>query len=122
LILAVAAVIVAIALPLKIWVEQRSNVASLTAQTQATQRDLARLNAKDKKWQDPKYIESQAHTRLHYVLPGKSSQIVLTRSPHAVKAAAADAAKAKTESAEAAPWYSQFWQSDTAAGKATGTK
>jgi cell division protein FtsB len=122
LILAVASVVVAVAVPLKIWVGQRNNVASLTAQTRQTQRDLTRLNAQDKKWQNPKYVEAQARTRLHYVLPGKPSHVVLSRSPHAVKAAAAAAAAAKRESAASAPWFAQFWASDKSAGKATSSK
>jgi cell division protein FtsB len=125
LVLAVASVIVAVAVPLKIWVGQRSNVASLTAQTRQTERDLARLNAQDKKWQNPAYVQSQARTRLHYVLPGKPSHIVLAKSAHAVKAAAAKADAAKQESAASAPWFSEFWASDKGAGKpgkATTTK
>jgi cell division protein FtsB len=118
LVLAVAAVIVAVAVPFKIWLGQRGDIASLTAQTRQTQLKLARLNAQDKQWQQPGYVESQARQRLHYVLPGQKTYIVLGRSSHRSQAAAARHHAALTTG----PWYSQFWQSVQTAGKATATK
>jgi cell division protein FtsB len=111
LVVAVASVMVAVALPLKIWLGQRSDIASLVAQTQKTERHLHQLAAQDKRWNDPGYVESQARERLHYVLPGEKTYIVLG-SGHASGARTAKQHAATNDQ----PWYSQFWQSDQTAG------
>lgn len=116
LLLALASVIVAVAVPFKIWLGQRSDIASLQAQTRQTELKLGKLNAQDKQWQQPAYVESQARQRLHYVLPGQKTYVVLGR--HGSQAGAAR----HQASATTAPWYSQFWQSVQTAGKAPATK
>jgi cell division protein FtsB len=117
LVLALASVIVAIAVPFKIWLGQRSDIASLQTQTSQTEQRLTKLNVQDKRWQQPSYVEAQARKRLHYVLPGHTGHIVLGRSPHVAKDAAAAHAKATT-----VPWNEQFWQSVQTAGTAPATK
>jgi cell division protein FtsB len=113
LVLAVALVIVAVAVPFKIWLGQRSDISSLLAQTRQTELRLGKLNAQHKKWQQPSYIESQAHQRLHYVMPGQTTHIMLGRSSHTAQAVAARRHAAVTDG----PWYSQFWQSVQTAAK-----
>jgi cell division protein FtsB len=106
LVLAVASVMVAVALPLKIWLGQRSDISGVSSQIKKVQAHIAQLNAQHQRWNDPGYIEQQARQRLHYMLPGQKSYIVLGKG-HAVHTAAA-----KHEAAMASgPWYSQFWQS-----------
>jgi cell division protein FtsB len=112
LLVALVSVIVAVAVPLKIWVGQRNGLTSLATQTRQTQLKLAQLKAENRQWHQPAYIEAQARTRLHYVLPGQKTYIVLGRTGHATKTAAAKRAIATN-----GPWYSQFWQSDRSAGK-----
>jgi cell division protein FtsB len=111
LLLAVASVVVAIALPLKIWLGQRGDIARLTAQTHQTQARLGQLNADHRRWQDPGYVEAQARQRLHLVVPGQKTFVVLGKD-HSSRLAAARHRAAVTTG----PWYSQFWQSDKAAG------
>jgi cell division protein FtsB len=118
LVLAVASVMVAVALPLKIWLGQRGDIATLNAQAQRTEVKLGQLNAQDKQWQDPGYVEQQARSRLHYVLPGQKTYVVLGRSTHEAKAAAARHHAAVV----AGPWYSQFWQSVDTAGAVPAAK
>jgi hypothetical protein len=117
LVFAVAVVIVAVALPLKIWLGQRGDITSLVAQTHQTQIRLGRLTAKDQRWQNPNYVESQARKRLHYAMPGHPTHILLGRpTPKGPTAAA------HQHAVTAGPWYSEFWQSVEAAGNATTTK
>jgi cell division protein FtsB len=113
LVLAIASVIVAVALPLKIWLGQRGDIASLAAKTQRTQTRLDQLRAADKQWQNPAYVEAQARTRLHYVLPGQKTYVVLGKPTHGPGSAAA---KHRRTSAVTGPWYSQFWDSVQSAG------
>jgi cell division protein FtsB len=117
LVLAVASVMVAVALPLKIWLGQRGDIASLTAQTRQTEAKIGQLSAQHKRWQNPGFIEGQARDRLHYVLPGQKTYIVLGRGHGSKGAAASRQAVATT-----GPWYSQFWQSVQTAGAPPAAK
>lgn len=117
--LALAFVIVAIALPLKIWLSQRGDLDSLNTQIQRVQARVSQLNAQDQKWNDPAYIEAQARKRLHYVLPGESHRIVLGPKPsHVQKAIATAIAHPAAPPVSDGPWYSQLWQSMQTAGAA----
>lgn len=111
LVVAVASVVVAVAVPLKIWLGQRGDISTLNSQISRTEARVHQLAAQDQRWNDPGYVESQARQRLHYVLPGQKTYIVLGKG-HGLGAAAAK----KRAAASNAPWYSQFWQSDQAAG------
>jgi hypothetical protein len=116
-VLAIASVMVAVALPLKIWLGQRGDIARLTAQTHHTEARLGQLNAEHKRWHDPGYVEAQARQRLHLVVPGQKTYVVLGKDHRSRIAAARNHAAATT-----GPWYSQFWQSDQAAGTASSTR
>jgi cell division protein FtsB len=117
--LALAFVIVAIALPFKIWLSQRGDLDSLNAQIARVQARVAQLNAQDQKWNDPAYVEAQARRRLHYVMPGESNRIVLGPRPsHVQKDIAAAIAHPAAPPVSDGPWYSQLWQSMQTAGAA----
>jgi hypothetical protein len=103
---------VAVALPFKIWLGQRGDIASLASQTQQTELQLARLNAQDRRWQNPAYVEAQARKRLHYSLPGETTHVLLGRPTTGTTAAAS-----RHHEAAVGPWYSEFWQSLETAGK-----
>jgi cell division protein FtsB len=117
LLLALASVVLAVAVPFKIWLGQRGDIASLTAQTRQTELRLSKLNAQDKRWQQPSYIEAQARHRLHYTMPGQKTHIVLGRPDRGRAAATKRRAATST-----AAWYSQFWQSVQSAGLPATTK
>jgi hypothetical protein len=117
LVLVLASVMVAVALPFKIWLGQRGEMASLTAQTRQTQARLDRLDAMDQRWQNPAYVESQANKRLHYTLPGHKTRVVLGPARPTAQSGSNQQAAITT-----GPWYSQFWQSVETAGKTTAVK
>src|SRR3954451_15223184 len=68
--IAFASVVLALALPFKVWVAQRGQISSLESQTQAAQHRIADLQREQQRWQDPAYVRQQARQRLHYVMPG----------------------------------------------------
>jgi cell division protein FtsB len=117
LVLAVASVMLAVALPLKIWLGQRGDISSLNSQIAKQNARIAALNAQDKRWNSPGYIEQQARQRLHFTMPGEKSYIVLGRG-HNLKPTTA---KQKSAAASGA-WYSQFWQSVNGAGASSSGK
>jgi cell division protein FtsB len=113
LVVALAAVALAVALPFKIWLGQRNDIASLNAQTRQAQRQISTLRAERKRWSQPAYVEQQARERLHYVMPGQKTYVVLG-SPARSKQKPARGTSATSTS----PWYSQLWASVTTAGAA----
>ena len=117
--LALAFVIVAIALPFKIWLSQRGDLDSLNSQIARVQARVAQLDAQDQRWNDPAYVEAQARKRLHYVMPGESNRIVLGPKPsHVQKEIATAIAHPAAPPVSDGPWYSQLWQSMQTAGAA----
>jgi len=112
---AVASVALAVALPFKIWLAQRGQIADLRAQTRAQQQHVAALQAQQARWSDPAYIEQQARLRLHYVLPGEKAYVYLGPRPAAAKPAPKSGT---TGPASTAPWYSRLWQTVQVAGAA----
>jgi hypothetical protein len=106
-------VALAVALPFKIWLGQRSDIASLSAQTRQAQQHITALQAERKRWDTPAYVEQQARQRLHYVMPGQKTYVVLG-SPSAPTHRPASGNAAPSTS----PWYDQLWSSLAAAGAA----
>lgn len=110
---AIATVVLAIALPFKVWISQRGQIHALQAQTRQQEQHVAQLRTDQQRWSDPAYIEQQARLRLHFAMPGETTYIVLGKSKHR----RTHRAPAKT-SQQSGPWYSRLWQSVEAAGSA----
>jgi hypothetical protein len=114
---ALASVVLALALPFKVWVSQRGQISSLTTQISQQQQRVAQLKSDQQRWNDPAYVRAQARERLHYVMPGETAYIVLDKGGKRHKAAKT-ASGAATVSATTGPWYSRLWQTVRAAGAA----
>ncbi|MDQ1746504.1 MAG: hypothetical protein QOD07_767 [Frankiaceae bacterium] len=112
---ALASVALAVALPFKIWLAQRGQIADLRAQTRQQQQHVAALEAQQQRWSDPAYIEQQARLRLHYVLPGQKAYVYLGPKP----GAATPAAPSGSGPAATGSWYSRLWQTVQVAGGTT---
>jgi hypothetical protein len=110
--LAIASVMVAVAVPFKIWLDQRSGISSLNSQIHGEQQRVAQLQRQHARWSDPAYIQKQARKRLHYVTPGQKSQVTFSKKHHAKQPVTATS----TQLAAGAPWYSQLWNSMQVAG------
>jgi hypothetical protein len=109
---ALASVALAVALPFKIWLGQRGQIASLATQTHTAQQQVARLKAANQRWQDPAYVEKQAQQRLHFVLPGTSSHVLLGKAQPSGGAPSASS----TDPTSTGTWYGQLWSSVEGAG------
>jgi hypothetical protein len=116
-VVALAAVTLAVALPFKIWLGQRNDIASLSAQTRQTQQHITALRAEKKRWQEKSYVEQQARQRLHLVMPGQKTYVVLGNNGAPKSRSTATATAASTS-----PWYAQLWSSVRAAGAAAPAK
>ena len=109
---AVASVALALALPFKVWVAQRSQINGLQAQTKSQEHRVAKLREQQARWNDPAYVKQQARVRLHYAMPGETTYVVLGKPKAHRHRTAAPATTAQLTG----PWYSRLWQSVQAAG------
>lgn len=103
LILAVVAatLLLSLAVPVRAWFSQRSEIAGLRADVDAARDRVAALEVQKQRWDDPAFVAAEARRRLHFVLPGEVGFVTL-------------GAQGTTDSAVAggdpqAPWYSSLW-------------
>ena len=68
---------VAYAWPVREYLRQRGELADLRAATKAAQAKVDALQTQRDLWADPAYVKAQARSRLHYVMPGEVSFVVL---------------------------------------------
>ncbi|MGI8681985.1 MAG: FtsB family cell division protein [Mycobacteriales bacterium] len=111
---ALCAVVLTLAYPLREYLSQRGEIASLEAQQRAGARQVAALEATNRRWTDPEYVRSQARSRLHFVLPGETGYLVLLPPSAPASTSPLDAAAAYSTG----PWYGRLWSSVEAAGRA----
>lgn len=110
--LVLCAVALTLAYPLRQYLSQRGDIARLEQSQRDGARQVAAMEAANRRWSDPEYVRSQARQRLHFVLPGEKSYVILV-PPSAPRAwAASDEAAAAT-----GPWYRRLWSSVAAAGR-----
>jgi cell division protein FtsB len=104
LILVVAALVVTLAIPLRAWLSQRSDIAALESDVSQARDRVASLEAQLADWDDPAYVISQARSRLHFVFPGEVGYVVLGEDDRPV---AIDEPQVTAED----PWYARLWES-----------
>lgn len=117
---AVMSVLLALALPTKVYISQRNEIGRLESQTRAQQARVAALKAQQARWNDPAYVERQARQRLHYVRPGETAYVVLGgQSAASSTTATARAGGVSGAAAASTPgsWYAALWRSVTDAGR-----
>ena len=69
--------VVVLAPSLRILIEQRQELAMLSAQVTERQQTVDELEGQRARWDDPSYIQSLARERLDYVYPGEYSFLVI---------------------------------------------
>lgn len=69
--------VVILAPSLRVLVEQRQEIATLSASVEAQRQQLDSLRAERERWNDKTYVITQARDRLYYVMPGEVSFLVL---------------------------------------------
>jgi cell division protein FtsB len=117
LVLVVAALVVSSVVPMRAYFEQRAELTELRRATAEQQARVEALEAQQRRWDDPAYVEAQARQRLHFVMPGEVGYVVLERD---------EAPDPETLAREAArptdPWYSTLWDSVRAADAPVSTQ
>ncbi|WP_027644520.1 FtsB family cell division protein [Salinispora oceanensis] len=111
------AVLVALALgytyPVRVYLDQRTDIARMEAAQAAQRAEIERLAAEAANWQDEKYIEAKARERFFMGREGEQMLIVLPKPPAEAEAAGQPAGQDGLAGADR--WYDTLWSSVTAA-------
>jgi cell division protein FtsB len=97
------AVAFALAVPLRNYISQQTQLGEALSQEQQLRAQLVVLGRQKAALADPAFIESEAKRRLQYVKPGDTVYVV--HAPALPSAKAPGPAKAPAT----APWYAQMW-------------
>jgi cell division protein FtsL len=112
--LVVCLLAISLAYPLREYLTQRGDIGSVRAQVAEQQKSVADLRAEQQRWADPAYVERQARERLHFVMPGETSYVVL--EPDEAPAPDGVVASAPRPVAHS-PWFTDLWRTVEVAGK-----
>lgn len=113
---ALCALVLTLAYPMREYLAQRSEIAALTEQQQGQRNRVAALEQQRRSWEDPAFVKAQARQRLQYVMPGEVGYVVI--DPGEGRSGGAPATLAPAGAAKDSPWYSQLWGSVPAADSA----
>jgi cell division protein FtsB len=110
---------ISLAYPLREYLSQRGDIGEYRAKVAAQEKQVAELRSQEKHWRDPAFVERQARERLHFVMPGETSYIVLDPKE---KPNPAGIIAAEPQAVPRSPWFTDLWRSVEVAGGVKGKK
>jgi len=91
------------AVPMRSWLSQQAEIASLRTQVEAARAEVAGLEVQRERWKDPAYIAAQARERLMFVFPGEIGYVAIgTNVPEEQSAVMGDVTDQS--------WYERLWR------------
>jgi cell division protein FtsB len=112
--------VVVLAPGLRVLVEQRQEIATLSAAVEAQRDEVDSLRAERERWNDRTYVITQARERLYYVMPGEVSFLVINDLAEPVAEAAPPAVSAEIQNTQL-DWLQSMFASVMTVGLAEST-
>jgi cell division protein FtsB len=100
----ICVLVLTLAYPLRLYLQQQAENAALAKQNAAAQARVDALKAEVAKDGDDAWVPDEARRRLHYVLPGEKTY-VMPVAPSPSPAAGNGRGRSRPDEA----WYSQLW-------------
>jgi cell division protein FtsB len=100
----ICVLVLTLAYPLRLYLQQQAQIAALTRQNAAAQAQVDALRTEVGKYGDDAWVQDEARRRLHYVLPGEQTYV---RPATPTPAPTASGGRGPSRPDEA--WYSQLW-------------
>jgi cell division protein FtsB len=116
--LVVCLLAISLAYPLREYLSQRGDIADYRVAVAQQEERVAELQKQQERWSDEAYVQAQARERLHYVMPGETSYVVLGSDDAPASGGVVEALPSATKRS---PWFTDLWSSVEAAGR-TGTR
>jgi cell division protein FtsB len=104
--LVLCSLVVALAYPLRLYVQQRSEIADERRRAEEARERVEELRDLRARWEDPAYVARQARERLQFVYPGE----IGFRFPDAAGEEEAGAGTADRSAAAGRTWYDNLWR------------
>ena len=112
--LVVCLLAISLAYPLREYLSQRGEIADYRATVSEQEKRVTELQRQQKRWTDEAYVEAQARERLHYVMPGETSYVVLESDDKPASDGVVEAVPSETKRR---PWFTDLWRSVELAGR-----
>ena len=109
--LVVCSLIVALAYPLRQYVQQRSEIAEERRQAEQHRRQVEELRDAKARWQDPAYLARQARERLRFVFPGEIGYLMPESAEQGRSGEGAEADRSadhREDTESVRPWYEEL--------------
>lgn len=116
LVLVVAVLMVSYASSLRAYLQQRSQIGTLTTEIAARQQSIDDLETQKERWADPAYVKSQARERFGYVAPGETSYVVLGEDGEPIEGDTSLQDPTTVLRQQPTAWWSTAWASVELAG------
>ncbi len=117
LVLVVAVLAVSYASSVRAWVQQRSDINTLTAEIADRQAEVAALKQTKQRWHDPAYIRTQARARFGWLMPGETGYRVIDDNGDILVAGSQLSDPVDTRPKSTPEWWETAWGSVVAAGR-----
>ncbi len=115
--LVVAVLGVSYASSMRAWLQQRSDINTLSAQIATRQASVGTLEQDKLRWHDPAYIRTQARLRFGWLMPGETGFRVIDDSGQILQSGSSLSDPAASRPKASAEWWEQAWDSVVAAGE-----
>jgi cell division protein FtsB len=113
----VCVLVLSMTYPARQLVEQRQRAAELADRIAAQEDRVRALEEQKARWADPAYVKAQARQRLHFVLPGETSYVVIGPKPAPPGGGSAPGGRTPGGSGGSGggvatgSWYGRLWSS-----------
>lgn len=116
----VAVLVISLVSSLRVYVNQRAEMAQAQAQIDRSNQQIAALEQQQEEWNDPDYVRAQARTRLGWVMPGETGyQVVDANGQPYGGGTTIDRTGAGSTAGQS--WWQRLWGSVQAADQPTPT-
>jgi cell division protein FtsB len=99
----ICAIALSLAYPVREYIAQRRQIDQLLATQQSVSAQVQSLQAQQRRFADPVYIEQQARDQLHMCFPAEKCYVIIGDSK--------PPGTTPQQARAAAPWYAKLWQS-----------
>jgi cell division protein FtsB len=117
LVLVLALLVMSYASSMRAYLQQRSDIAELRASIVKNQAAVDRLSREKKRWHDPAYVQSVAHQRFGWVLPGEIGFQVLDDNGKPMDHTDSLSAPSSVAERTRPLWWQSAWGSVVASGR-----
>ena len=105
--------VILLALPMREYLRQHSEISAAEAQRSEQQQRVDDLQRRVDQWSNDDYVRGQARERLHFLLPGEVGYVVI--GPNGGTDELSEQAPKAEE--PKGPWYGKLWNSVRAADR-----